>query len=169
MLSELRNMLQVSRAVGRGDDGKVEALCNSALAHDADDTFSLGILANMYWRSEKYEQALYFALRILESAPDDFEALRIVAHAYAESGDNESTYRYAERLCIAKPLTSEPLISPTVQGFNALTGLFAWIPKVRVLRARLVSGKDREERSNADWISWAKDYVRWYESQSETA
>jgi tetratricopeptide (TPR) repeat protein len=164
MLTELRNMLQVSRAVGRGEDSRVETLCNSALALDADDTFALSVLANMYWRSEKYEQALPFALRVLDITPNDFEALRIVAHAYAARGDNEFTYRYAKSLCGAKPL-----ISPPVRGLTVLLSPFAWVPKVRAVRGRLASGMKREDNHNEDWIAWAKEYVLWYESHSPSA
>jgi tetratricopeptide (TPR) repeat protein len=164
MLTELRNMLQVSRAVGRGDDSRVEMLCNSALARDADDTFALSVLANIYWRSEKYEQALPFALRVLDITPNDFEALRIVVHVYAARGDNAFTYRYAKCLCAAKPL-----ISPPVRGLTTLLSPFAWMPKVRAVRARLASGMKREGSNSENWIAWARAYVLWYESQSPAA
>jgi tetratricopeptide (TPR) repeat protein len=164
MLTELRNMLQVSRAVGRGDDSRVETLCNSALARDADDTFALGVLTNMLWRSEKYEQALPFALRILEISPNDFGALRIATQTYLRQSDYQLAYHYAKCLCAAKPSVSAHNLDMV-----AVLRPFVWIPKVRAVRASFAEGASEAESHSADWIAWAREYVLWYESQLPTA
>ena len=78
-------------------------LCNGALLRDAGDTFALGVLTNMYWRSEKYEQALPFALRILATTPNDFDALRVAMQAYFNRSDYRLTYDYAKCLCASMP------------------------------------------------------------------
>lgn len=157
-------MLQVSRAVGRGDDNKVEKLCSSALVRDADDTFVLGVLANMYWRSEKVEQALPFALRVLNITPNDFDALRIATQAYFKRSDYPLAYRYAKFLCAAKPSVSIPNVD-----MNAVLRPFVWIPKVRAARASFAEHTRDEESHRADWAAWARGYVLWYESESPTA
>jgi tetratricopeptide (TPR) repeat protein len=157
-------MLQVSRAVGRGGDSRVEALCNGALARDANDFFALSMLANIYWRSEKYEQALQFALRVLDTTPNDFDALRIAAHAYLKKGNTSLTYFHAKCLCVAKPSVS----SSSLGSSNILRPLI-WIPKVRAAHATLAEGARDAESQRADWVEWAKAYVLWYESQSPAA
>lgn len=164
MLTELRNVWQVSRAVGRGDDSRVETLCSDALARDADDTFALGVLADMYWRNEKHEQALPFAMRTLDITPNDFDALRIATQAYFQRGDNHSTYRHAKCLCAEKPSVVPPNL-----GLADFLGPFVWIPKVRAARAGAVESMREAESHRADWVEWAKEYVLWYESQSPTA
>jgi hypothetical protein len=164
MLTELRNVWQVSRAVGRGDDSRVEKLCNGALVRDADDFFALSMLANMYWRNEKYELALPLALRVLASTPNDFDALRIATQAYFQRGDNHFTYRHAKCLCVEKPSVLPPNI-----GLADFLGPFVWIPKVRAARASAVESIREAESHRADWVEWAKEYVLWYESQSPTA
>ncbi len=157
-------MLQVSRAVGRGDDGRVETLCNNALVRNAGDTFALGMLANMYWRSEKYEQALPFALRILEITPNDFDALRIATQAYFKRSDYQLAYHYAKCLLAAKPSVSTPNLD-----MAAVLRPFIWIPKVRAARASFAENMSEEESHRADWTEWAKGYVLWCESESPTA
>lgn len=164
MLNELRNMLQVSRAVGRGDDSRVETLCNSALARDADDFFALSMLANMYWRNEKYELALPLALRVLASTPNDFNALRIAAQSYSKHGNTALTYRYAK--CLS---TANPSVSPYNLKIVDVLRPFIWIPKVRAMRTSAAEGAKEEEEYSADCIAWAKEYVLWYESQSPAA
>jgi len=164
MLMQFRNMLQVSQAVGRGDDNRVEMLCNGALVRDAGDTFALGVLTNMYWRSEKYEQALPFALRILAITPNDFDALRIATRAYFNRSDYRLTYDYAKCLCASMPSVLTPSLDLT-----AVLRPFGWIPIVRAARARVAENMSEEESHRADWTEWAKGYVLWYESESPTA
>ena len=86
---KLRKMLALSRAVGRNEVKKVEALCSEALAADPGDLMALMALADAYWRNQRREDALTLALQALEVQPNEFYALRIVAGVYAERGEHE--------------------------------------------------------------------------------
>ncbi len=164
MLAEFRNMLQVSLAVGRGDTDRVAALCNDALARNAKDTFALGVLADMYWRNEKVEQALPFALRILDITPNDFDALRIAVEANFTHGDKALTYRYAKCLCAAAPS-----VSPSSSALTAFLRPFVWIPKIRAASVSLADGMEETKSHREEWAEWARAYVLWHESESLTA
>ena len=156
---KLRKMLALSRALGRNEIGKVEALCSEALATDQEDLMALMALADAYWRNLRREDALAVALQALEVEPDEIYALRIVAGVYAERGEHEPAYRYARRLLDA----SKP---PGVRSVSRILAALAWLPAVRRLK-ELVDHDERETKSSySEWLQWANGYVRWYESRS---
>src|SRR5260221_13263163 len=145
---KLRKMLALSRAVGRNEVKKVEALCSEALAADPGDLMALMALADAYWRNQRREDALTLALQALEVQPNEFYALRIVAGVYAERGEHEPAYRYARRLLDA----SKPL---GVRSVSRILAAFAWLPVVRRLK-ELVRHDEREtESSYSEGLHWA--------------
>jgi tetratricopeptide (TPR) repeat protein len=161
---KLRKMFALSRAVGRNELEKVEALCSDALAADERDLMALMALADAYWRNQRREDALTFALKALEVEPDQFYALRIVAGVYAERGEHEPAYRYARRLLDAgKPHLTR------ARNVSRILAALAWLPVVRRLK-ELVRRDEREtESSYSKGLQWANGYVRWYESHSQPA
>src|SRR6266853_6571262 len=159
---KLRKMFALSRAVGRNEVKKVEALCSEALAADERDLMALMALADAYWRNQRREDALALALQALEVEPEQFYALRIVAGVYAERGEHEPAYRYARRLLDA----SKP---PGVRNVSRILAALAWLPVVRRLK-ELVDHDERETKSSyAEWLQWANGYVRWYETRYQPA
>jgi hypothetical protein len=156
-------MMLLARAVGRNEIDRIECLCQEALALDPHDQFALGVLADAYWRNGMHEKGLPFALRTLETTPDDFCALRQVVHAYRDRGDDEAAYPYAKRLCAAVPHTLEPH-----EEVSSRLKPWSWIPSIRRLRQRAIEEQKAEQSSRTDWTQWAHDYVAWFESQSST-
>jgi len=157
---KLRKMLALSRAVGRNEVKKVEALCSEALAADPGDLMALMALADAYWRNQRREDALTLALQALEVQPNEFYALRIVAGVYAERGEHEPAYRYARRL-----LDTDTTHLPPARTVSRILAALAWLPVVRRLK-ELVDHDERETKSSyAEWLHWANGYVRWYESR----
>ena len=158
---KLRKMLALSRAVGRNEVKKVEALCSEALAADPGDLMALMALADAYWRNQRREDALTLALQALEVQPNEFYALRIVAGVYAERGEHEPAYRYARRL-----LDADTTHLPPARTVSRILAALAWLPVVRRLK-ELVDHDERETKSSySEWLQWANGYVRWYESRS---
>ena len=145
----------LSLAVGRNEVSEIEAICNEALATNSGDFMALLMLADTYWRNQRQNDALPFALRALEVEPNDFAALRIAAGVYAERGEQAQAYSYAKRLICA-----EIPHSPPTKTISRLLAPFAWLPKVRRLSARV----NREDSSTSDWLQWANEYVSAYES-----
>ncbi|TMH57971.1 MAG: hypothetical protein E6H62_02055 [Betaproteobacteria bacterium] len=159
---KLRKMLALSRALGRNEIGKVEALCSEALATDQEDLMALMALADAYWRNLRREDALAVALQALEVEPDEIYALRIVAGVYAERGEHEPAYRYARRLLDAD---RPPHLTPARTVSRVLAAL-AWLPVVRRLKELVGRDERKTESSYSEWLQWANGYVRWYESRS---
>ena len=160
---KLRKMLALSRAVGRNEIKKVEALCSEALAADPGDLMALMALADAYWRNQRREDALTLALQALEVQPNEFYALRIVAGVYAERGEHEPAYRYARRL-----LDADTTHLPPARTVSRILAALAWLPVVR--RLELVDHDERETKSSySEWLQWANEYARWYESLSQPA
>src|SRR6266571_9084955 len=161
---KLRKMFALSRALGRNEINNVEALCSEALAADQRDLMALTVLAEVYWRNQRREDALTVALQALEVEPDQFYALRIVAGVYAERGEHEPAYRYARRLLDA----DTPHFTPAKTVSRILAAL-AWLPVVRRLKEFVGRDERETESSYSDWLQWANGYVRWYESRSQPA
>ena len=160
---KIHKMMQLGRSVGHNEIDRVESLCKEALEVDPLDLFALGVLADTHWRNGHYELALFFALRVLEITPNDFNALRIAAYVYRERSEDETAYQYAKRLCA----TDTPALPPYKEVFSLLKP-FAWIPRIRRLRQKAIDDQIVEQTSCTDWIQWAQDYVAWYESQLTT-
>jgi tetratricopeptide (TPR) repeat protein len=161
---KIHTMIFVGSAVARNDIPKVDSLCKGTLRRHPRDLFALEVLADIYWRNGKLEQAMPFALQTLESAPNDFRALRVVAHAYAARGDDDAAYRYAKRLCSA----DSPSLPPCKEIAWFLKP-FSWIPRVRHVRHKAIAHLNKKQASCRKWAQWARDYVANYESQSKTA
>ncbi len=152
--------MRLNRAAGRDKIAEVVALCSEALKRDPNDHFALAFISTMYWNEQKRQLALPFALRILYTSPNDFEALRMVVDAYTELGEHALAYFYAKRLCEA----DSPAPLPIRKSSHFLFPLI-WIPKIRRARDSLVDGIGREENSKREWLQWAREYVIWYESE----
>jgi tetratricopeptide (TPR) repeat protein len=153
-------MMKLGRAVGANDVARVETLCADALRRDPNDLMALMVLADTYWRYDRHEDALKYALRVLELQRDNSHALRIVADVYAKRKEHDLAYPYA-KLFIA----SDSPIKPPATLISGLLKPFRWIPKLRRIRANV----EREDTSYSEWMTWAKDYVSWYESRGTSA
>ena len=157
---KLRKMFALSRAVGRNEIEKVEALCSEALAADQGDLMALMALADAYWRNQRREDALRFALQALQAQPNELYALRIVAGVYAERGEHEPAYRYARRL-----LDGEATHFAPARTVSRTLAALAWLPVVRRLKDLVDRDVRETESSYSEWLHWANGYVRWYESR----
>lgn len=160
---KLRKMAALARAVGQNKIEVVETICNDALAIDECDFFALATLADTYWRNERQADALPVAMKVLETHPNDFYALRIVAAVRAERGEHDEAYLYAKRLITAEP-PSFP--AKTISRFLAP---LAWLPKVRRLKARASRDETEAMSSHSEWMEWANGYISWYESRERSA
>lgn len=161
---KMRKMMSLGLAVGRNDIGRIEQLCTEALQLDERDGMALMVLADTYWRNRQPQNALPPALRALEIDPNDFYALRIIAGIYAERGDHALAHTYAKRLLAAEP--PAPLSTGAVSRFLRP---FTWLEKARRLRARVERDEVESRTSYTDWMQWAKEYVSWYESGTQSA
>jgi hypothetical protein len=151
----IRHMMQVARAIGKEDYQRVENICLSTLERDPCDLFALLTLADHHWRDDRSDEALHYALRVLDVAPKDFTALRIAASVFYERNEIARTYECAKRL-----LHAELPTEPSVKFLHRALAPLAWIPKIKTMRTHI----DREDHSNAGWLDWAKSCVEWYES-----
>ncbi|GAB2878338.1 hypothetical protein GCM10027046_02930 [Uliginosibacterium flavum] len=153
-------VLQVGIANRHNRVDRIDVLCNSVLKNNPRDVFSLWILADVYWRNGKFEQALPYAIRTLEVEPHDFEAIRIAAQTYYERGDHEVTYQYAKSLCSAP----DPYIA--AKAVSKYLKYFDWVNKIRCLRKNAVKERRRKQLSCRRWRHWAQAYVEQHEAQS---
>jgi tetratricopeptide (TPR) repeat protein len=153
-------MMKLGRAVGANDISRVETLCADALRGDPRDWMALMVLADTYWRGNRPEDALKYALRGLELQPENSHALRIVADVYAKRDEHDLAYPYAKLF-----ISADPPINPQATLVSGLLKPFGWIPKIRRIRANV----EREDSSYSEWMTWSRDYVSWYESRGTSA
>jgi tetratricopeptide (TPR) repeat protein len=161
---KIRKMMALAPAVGRNDVARIEALCTEALRMDDKDAMALMILADAYWRNRQTDKALSPALKALGLDPSDFYALRIVAGIYAQRGEHALAYTFAKRL-----VTAEPSRPPPTKAVSRILSPFTWLAKVRRLKERVDLDELDSRTSYADWMQWAREYVKWYESSSQPA
>jgi hypothetical protein len=160
----MRKMMSLGLAVGRNDIARIEALCTEALRADDRDGMALMILADTYWRNRQPDKALPPALRTLGIDPADFYALRIVAGVYADRGEHALAHTFAKRL-----ITADPPAGPPTKAVARILRPFTWLAKARRLKERVERDEVQSKTSYTDWLQWAKEYVAWYENNTQSA
>jgi tetratricopeptide (TPR) repeat protein len=160
----MRKVMSLGLAVGRNDIARIEALCTEALRVDERDGIALMVLADTYWRNRLPEKALPPALKALEIDPADFYALRIVAGVYADRGEHALAHTFAKRL-----VTADPPAFPPTKAVSRMLRPFTWLGKARRLKERVERDEVQSKTSYTDWVQWAKEYVAWYETGTQSA
>jgi putative PEP-CTERM system TPR-repeat lipoprotein len=92
----------------RADDpGKAEALLNTRLQADPKDFAIRSILAALYLKQEKYDDAIAEYTRVVAEHPGDPAVLNNLAWAYQQKGDLVNARRSAEQAFATAPRTAQ--------------------------------------------------------------
>lgn len=151
-LMHLKRKIQMVRASERQDYRKAMQLANLILKHRSDDALALWVMAKWSSYLEDLDGTIQCATRLLKTEEDDFDALKLLATSHYAKGSYNESYNCAKQaLSIYKPGGDESMAEASDFSFS------------RSIASRMDAVNKGIDRSNLEWITWAKDVVRWYE------
>uniref|UniRef100_A0A8D1EQS7 Tetratricopeptide repeat domain 21A n=1 Tax=Sus scrofa TaxID=9823 RepID=A0A8D1EQS7_PIG len=93
---------------------------NKVESSERDPVPSLGMMADLMFRKQKYEAAINLYHQVLEKAPDNFPVLNKLIDLLRRSGKLEDAPAFFE---LAKKMSSRVPLEP---GFNYCRGIYCW-------------------------------------------
>lgn len=154
---------EVARCVGRKDyDGAIRAL-EGSLSNTSEDAPSLVMIAKCHRWSNRNDDALAVAQRILTFDPTNFDAFELLSEVHAERQEHETATRFIR---LGLEHFPEPTPPPPKYLFRLLRIGALVSRRLRDLEETARSDLGDLDRGKREWYQWATKYLAWYESDS---
>ncbi|XP_043931290.1 tetratricopeptide repeat protein 21B [Protopterus annectens] len=114
-------MLELARLYLAQDDiNACQHQCALILKNDADNEAATMMMADIMFRKQDYEQAIYHVQQLLENKPDNYPILSRLIDLLRRAGKLEDVFRFLE---VTEKHSSRANLDP---GFNYCKGLYLW-------------------------------------------
>jgi tetratricopeptide (TPR) repeat protein len=156
-----KTQFEVARCIGREDyDGAIRAL-EGSLSNTSEDAPSLAMIAMCHRWSNRNDEALTVAQRILVFDPTNFDAFQLLSEIHAERQEHEAAARF-----IRLGLDHFPEPTPPAPKFLfRLLRIGALVSRrLRHVEETARSDLGDPDRDNRKWYLWATKYLAWYAS-----
>lgn len=147
-----------SRMIGRQEFDKAIDYLRLGLKGNKSDLSSLEMIAHCYHWAGRADEAINACRVALRCDPKSFDMHSMLSQLLAEKGEHQDAAIHARRglECFPEPLPEIPRFVTSV--FRTLGRMF---PRLREPDAN--EALRRVEAEQAEWFSWAKDYLSWYD------
>lgn len=151
-----------SRAIGAENyDDAIDAY-KRMLDENKEDYHAIGMLAFSYEWNRDIAQAIIYADKFLSRFPNDLQMLLLSARYWAQTRDEERTYRF---VCRALENSNEETHKIPRWPFKLLKPLSLFFKKLRGLEEKAENGEQINQKYREDQLNWARQYKAWYESK----
>ena len=161
LLPFAKNQFEVARCIGREDyDGAIRAL-ESSLSDTRDDVPSLAMIAMCHRWSNRRDEALAVAQRILSFDPANFDAFQLLSELHAERQEHDDAARFIRLGLDHFPEPTPPPPKFLLRLLRIGARVSQRLKHVDEIARSELGDPDRDKKK---WYLWATKYLAWYDS-----